>query len=209
MKANGLIKVSKSVRCRLIPLAIAITSALVTQPLFAQVPIHNIVLTEKSSTSLVATYDGSTTGVTVTFQAPDQWLVTFPTTVSFGSTGRNVDWIEPDNSSLGNAVSFFPEVSNVLGVSSDTGTSPSFSPTPDESTVNNVGSDSRGGSISANFDDDGDARAVPEAGSAFGLLFLSLAALWGANRFSAFSQPNETQDQPPREREVTVACSQS
>jgi hypothetical protein len=182
MKTNSLTKVSQSVGHRLIPLAI-VTAALATQSVFAQVPTHNIVLTENSSTSLTATYDGSTTGVTVTLQAPDQWVVTFPTTVSFGSTGRNVDWIEPGNSSLGNAVSFFPEVSNVLGVSSDTGITPSFSPTPDGSIVSNVGSDSRGGSISATFDDDGDARAVPEAGSTFGLLFLSLAALWGATRF--------------------------
>jgi len=181
MKTNSLTKVSQSVGYRLIPFAI-VTAALATRSVFAQVPTHNIVLTENSSTSLTATYDGSTTGVTVTLQAPDQWLVTFPTTVSFGSAGRNVDWIEPGNSSLGNAVSFFPEVSNVLGVSSDTGVTPSFSPTPDGSIVSNVGSDSRGGSISATFDDDGDARAVPEAGSTFGLLLLGLIGLSGASR---------------------------
>jgi hypothetical protein len=77
-------------------LALAIAVVLVMQLAFAQVPTHNIVLTENSSTNLTATYDGSTTGVTVTFQAPNQWVVTFPATVNLGSTGRNVDWIEPE-----------------------------------------------------------------------------------------------------------------
>jgi hypothetical protein len=163
-------------------LALAIAVVLVMQLAFAQVPTHNIVLTENSSTNLTATYDGSTTGVTVTFQAPNQWVVTFPATVNLGSTGRNVDWIEPDISSLANAVSFFPEVSSVLGVSSDAAISPSFSPTPNGSTVNNVGFDSRGGSISATFHDNGDTRAVPETGSTLGLLFLALIGVLGANR---------------------------
>src|SRR5215831_18567446 len=116
-------------------LPIAITAALVTQPTYASV-IHQIVLTENSSTSLTATYDGSTIGVTVIFNSSDNWTVNFPTTVSFGSTGLNVDWIEPENSRLGNAVSFFPEVSSVLGVSSDVVTD--FSPVANGSTVVNV-----------------------------------------------------------------------
>jgi len=41
----------------------------------------------------------------------------------------------------------------------------------------------------------GDAPAVPETGSTFAPLFLSLAALWGELDSAPFSQPNETQDQ--------------
>jgi len=183
MKTNSLTKVSQSVGHRLIHLAI-VTAAPATNQYSRRFRLTTSFL-PKTKTRLRVSRPRMTDrqqALPVTLQAPDQWLVTFPTTVSFGSAGRNVDWIEPGNSSLGNAVSFFPEVSNVLGVSSDTGVTPSFSPTPDGSIVSNVGSDSRGGSISATFDDDGDARAVPEAGSTFGLLLLGLIGLSGASR---------------------------
>jgi len=52
-------------------LAVGITAALVSQPVFAGVIEHQLVLTENSSTSLTATYDGSTSGVTVTFLSRD------------------------------------------------------------------------------------------------------------------------------------------
>ena len=180
MKTNPSFRIFKP--STLVPLAIAIAAALVTQPMRATA-VNNIVITENSSTSLSATYDGSTTGVTVTFLGPDIWNVTFPSTVTFSQFG-GVNWTEPENSSLGNEVSFIGNINprNKLGVLSDFTLAGSVT-TGNGTTINNVGTDSaNGGSISVTLNDNGDVATVPETGSTFGLLSLSVIALLGATR---------------------------
>jgi hypothetical protein len=175
MKTNTSLKIFKLPT--LVLIAMAIEAALLAQPVFA-VPVHKIVLTENSSTSLSATFDGSTTGITVTKLGSEHWIVTFPATVFLSLT--RAFWVEPKNSALGNAVVFNP--SNSISVVGDAITN--FTPVADKTIVKNVGVDTRDQvSISATFDDDAArAETVPETGSTFGPLFLSLIALLGAMR---------------------------
>jgi len=155
---------------------VAITAALVTQPVRAVPIVNNIVITENSSTSLTATYDGSTTGVTVAFDGTDLWTVTFPSTVTFSLLG-GVNWLEPENSSLGNEVSFFTRPSNELGVTSESALVGSKT-TGNGSTITNVGTDSSNGlSISVTFFDKGDVATAPDTGTTGSLLGLSLMGL--------------------------------
>ena len=178
MKTNPSFRIFKP--STLVSLAIAIAAALVTQPMRAVPIVNNIVITENSSTSLSATYNGLTTGVTVAFDGTDVWTVTFPSTVTFSLLG-GVNWLEPENSSLGNEVTFF-RAGNGLGVVSDTSLFGSTT-TGNGSTIANVGTDSsNGGSISVTFIDNGDVAAAPDTGSTLGLLSLSVVALLGATR---------------------------
>jgi hypothetical protein len=187
MKTNPSLRIIRL--ATLAPLAVAIAAVLLTQPVSAVPVTHSIVITENSSTSLTATYDGSTSGVTVHFDsgAFSFWDITFPSSVRLAFGALGAQWLEPENSSLGNVV--VSGLNNTLSpVASDFSgsTYPAF---PDESTVNNFGTDnSDGGSISVTFDDDvakGEAT-VPETGSSFGLLLLGLSALFGANRLRSF-----------------------
>ena len=147
---------------------------------------NNIVITENASTSLTVTYNGSTSGVTVSFLSSgklgDAWKVTFPSTVSFTSvnnTGVAAFWVEPENSSQLNAGFFHPS-SNVAFIFSEhpAVTNPTV---PNGTTVTDIGTDTGdGGSISVTFNDKSD---VPDTGSTLGLLFVSVIALFGLNRF--------------------------
>jgi len=179
MKTNPTLQIFKLYT--LIPLGIAIVAALLSQPVGASV-INNIVLTENSSTSLTATYNGSTSGVTVTFNGPDTWIVTFPATVTFSLFG-GVNWLEPGSSSLGNEVTFFTApFSNELSIISDSDLIGATT-TGTGTTITNVGTDSSNqASISATFIDNGDVAAAPDTGSTLGLLVLSVVALLGATR---------------------------
>ena len=159
---------------------IAAAAALVTQPALA----HSIVLTELSPTTLTATYDGSTTGVTVTPGAlPDTWDIIFSTVdfhvvvhppIGFVPLGT---WIEPENSALGNYVTLSP--GGHLDIASDF--SAAVTTFADESTVSNVGTDTRdNGPVSVTFDDDAaraEGHAVPDTGTSASLFGLSLAGL--------------------------------
>jgi len=169
-------------------LMVAITAAwVVTQPVFGGlITTNEIGITENSSTSLIVTYNGSTSGVTVNFlghtRVGDAWKVTFPSTVSFTSvdnTGVAAFWVEPENSSQLNAGFFHPS-SNVAFIFSEhpAVTNPTV---PNGTTVTDIGTDtSNGGSISVTFNDKSD---VPDTGSTLGLLFVSAIALFGLNRF--------------------------
>jgi len=173
MKTNPSFRVFKL--SALAPLGIAIAAALLTQPVRATA-INNIVITENSSTSLTATYNGSP--VAVTFFSADHWTITFPSTVMFNVTGVNIDWVEPDNADLGNAVVFAPF--SPVFVTSDASTN--FLAESNGATVT-VGSDSsNGGTVTATFFDNGDVAAAPDTGSTLGLLSLSVVALLGATR---------------------------
>jgi hypothetical protein len=173
---------------RLLALAIAITAAVVTQP--ASAITHQLVITENSSTSLSATIDGNSLEVEGHIESlgPNKWLIE-DDFVMFNVPIQSFSWVELENSSLGNAVSFgedefgFPVI-NAAFIVSDVSTN--FTPKANGATVNNVGlyevSIFLSEPLSATFIDNSDVAAAPDAGSTFGLLFLSLIALLGASR---------------------------
>jgi hypothetical protein len=175
MKTNLSFKIAKF--STLIPLAVAIAAAVLTQPVFA-VPDISIDITENSSTSLSVT--GGLT-VTVTNTSADRWTLTFPD-VTFGTFTLNA-WAEPD-SSLGNIVD--SPGTNQLFVLSDvvSGSTPPF---PDGSTFAEPGSSFPPGqflTFEITFHDNvTTTEGVPETGSTFVLLFVSVIALFGLNRF--------------------------
>jgi hypothetical protein len=159
---------------RYITLAMAIAAALAAQPIRASV-INNLVLTENSSTSLTATYNGSTSAVTVTLLGPDAWQLDILSWVFF-SDNPGTYWTEPDNSAAFNFVNAVgPDRGEVIGVfSEDAGTGGH----PNGTTVPNLGTDpANGAPIYVTFNDNGDQLPVPDKGSTFGLLFLSFIAL--------------------------------
>jgi hypothetical protein len=171
-------------KTHIISLLAIVLGATATQAVFAVSIAHNIVLTENSSTSLTATYDGSTTGVTVILNSPDNWVVNVPATVSFNGMGIADSWIEPENASLSNFVSGStnaPQLAvvsefNLLGDVANGSQSPFI-----------FGTDSsNSGFVFVTFNDNGDTAAsttVPDTGSALGLLFVSVIALLGVGSF--------------------------
>ncbi len=174
MKTNPSFRIFKF--STLVPLGIAIAVALLSQPVRASV-INNIVLTENSSTSLTATYNGSPiSAANITNSGPDSWIVTFPGTVSFN--GDRGTWIESAN--IENTVDFIL-MDHVLTVNSDVAGTGFFS---DGQTAMGVGTDSsNGASINAAFfDNAATSEGVPDTGSTLGLLSLSMVALLGATR---------------------------
>ena len=157
----------------LIPLAIAIVAALVTQPVRATA-INTLVITENSSTSLTALLNG-TTSLTVTPNGADEWFVALagigPSTEQF--------WTEPDASGTLNLVQAQPAL-NRISVGSDLvlqGISGLADGTPDTTTFT-----LNGGALSVTFFDKGDVAAAPDTGSTLGLLSLSVVALLGVTR---------------------------
>jgi hypothetical protein len=158
-------------------LAVAITTAVIAQSAFSQAAPHQLVFTETSSTSLTATYDGSTSGVSINFISTDHWGVTIGFPVSFSGSPQ---WTEPEDPSFVNLLTTFGN--NQIIVNSDF--FPRGSPTlADESIFANFGTDTRDGApISVTFDDDGDVPTLPDMGSTLALLSLSLTTLLGASR---------------------------
>jgi hypothetical protein len=155
-------------------------AALLAHPAFAQA-VHHIRITENSSTSLSVTFDGSTTGITVLSLGPDQWSVTLPATL-FVSEPPPSGWIEPENALNANELSISPGIGNTMSVFSDVALGAAFVPVPDNTFVL-VGTDASFNPIFAAVHDLGDAAAVPDPGSTFALLFLSLIALLSISRF--------------------------
>lgn len=180
---------------RLAAYAIVIAAVLAAQPIRATT-IHNIVLTEQTATSLTATYDGVPVNVVagVGFINPnaDAWIVTFPSTVSFSSSNP-ANWVEgmlrpPATGTIVNTVTF-SNTQPQLSIQSDLGFPGLFGTVPNNTVLpGSVGTDSSdGGSISIRFNDlagMGPDRTggVPDAGSTFFLLVVSLIALFGASR---------------------------
>lgn len=161
---------SKSTLKILPALMVAIT-ALMAQPVFGGAITHELIFTENSSTSLTVTFDGSTSGITVTPSVTDTWLVTLPSTV----TGGNAFWTEPDNSNLFNFVS--SNTTSQLLVRSDSepnsGTGPLANGTSTSFGV--YGAD--GAAIQAVFNDLGDVATIPDTGTTASLFGLSLTGL--------------------------------
>ena len=172
MKTNRSSKIFKP--STLVSLGIAIAAALVTQPVRATA-VNNIVLTENSSTSLTATYNGSTSGVVVTNTSADNWIVRFPFGTSFNSVTGG--WMESANT--GNRVAF-DFMSDDLTVFSDVLLTGGLN---NGDTLTGVGTDINGVSIDATFTDNAaTSEGVPDSASTLGLLSLSAAALLGATR---------------------------
>jgi len=151
--------------------------------LLAQIPTHDIVLTENSSTDLSVTFDGSPV-MTVSNTAQDRWTVTFPDTFIFG--GYDKFWEENPISLLGNVVE--ASGTNQLSVLSDvdTGRSPAGAANGSTQSQSPGASDS-GNPVTVNFkfNDIGDgSSSVPDTGSTLGLFIVSLIALLAARRGS-------------------------
>lgn len=161
----------------LAPLAAAI-ALLALQPAVRASSIHNLVITENSSTNLAATYDGSAVGVSVINISGDHWGVTVGFAVTFSGTPQ---WTEPEDASFVNVLT--TSGNNQFIVNSDFFPN-STTPLANGATLANFGTDTRDGvPISVTFNDHGDVAKVPDAGSTRALLTLSLVALFGAARF--------------------------
>jgi hypothetical protein len=163
----------------LVTLPIAIAAVFLAHP--ASSNAHDIVFTELSSASLTATFDGSTTGVTVLPTNPNQWTVTFlPPGVAVSFLGSMDAWAESE-SALGNIVNFSPRGGNSVTITSDAGTGLSINRDGfivDRIGINAIDPDSGTNSINATFVDKGDgSAAVPDAGTTFSLFGLSLTGL--------------------------------
>lgn len=172
----------------LVPLGVAIAAALVTQTTRASV-IHNLVVTENSSTSLTATYDNSTARISVTPVGQDEWKVRVSSTILNLAGGSS--WAEPSglfNSIIG--ITFEGNEGNpttVIDIRSDTSIV-SLMTLPNGGTVTAGTDNLDGAAIKMTFTDRGDVAGTPDKGSTFDLLFLSLAALFGARHFR-FREP--------------------
>src|SRR5476649_481378 len=96
---------SKSTLKTLPALMVAITVALLTQPVFGQ--NHQMVITENSSTSLLTvTYDGLTAGITQQNLGADLWTITFPQDLFLPTgLGSTLSWFEPGNPNQINVLS--------------------------------------------------------------------------------------------------------
>jgi hypothetical protein len=148
-------------------LMIAITAALVTQPMRAGA-IDTLVITELSSTSLTAILNG-TTSLTVNPSGADLWSIDLGAPVS----GVAHFWTEPDAAGFVNVVFSEPGLPNRLFVQSDFEHSGGIADgTPDTTsfTLN-------GQILSVTFKDLGDVATVPDTGTSFSLFGLSLMGL--------------------------------
>ena len=170
----------------LIPLAIAIVAALVTQPVRATA-IQTLVITEFSSTSLTATLNG-TTSLPVTFNGADFWSIALVGVSGLpGVSSSTGDWLEPDAAGFLNTVLVDPTVfPNQLLVESDRG--PGFTNGLADGTPDTTDFFLNGSQLSVTFFDKGDVATAPDTGSTLGLLSLSAVALLGATRLRFPSQ---------------------
>jgi hypothetical protein len=178
MKTNASLKILKL--STLAPLAIAITAALITQPVRAGV-INTLVITENSSTSLTVTYsNGTATAARLPIIGQEVFDILLPGNATFNNIA--VSWTEPENPGQVNTLS--SGGSSEAFLRSDTTTSGAA--VPDGTKIDNVGTDIiNRGSISVTFFDNAADRpsvGVPDGGFSFGLLGLSLIALLGATR---------------------------
>ena len=165
---------SKSTLKILPALMIAITAAL-AQPVLASVQ-HQLIFTEDSSTSLAVTFDGSTSGITITFIGDEEWLVDLPFALT-DNTAAN--WTEPEDS-LFNYVEFMGGPRNRLIVHSDATLfgSPHSFPLGANGTAVDFGIDlSDNVAVQAVFNDNGDVATAPDTGTTASLFGLSLTGL--------------------------------
>jgi VPDSG-CTERM motif len=167
-------KIMSNSTLKILPaLILAIIAALVTQPVFGSVE-HQLIITENSSSSLSVTFDGSTSGITVTDVRPDGWLVALPFVIT--SEPRD-QWVEPENSNQINIVEEFPVDSIFLNVFSDELNTTPFPVYGNGSSVPFGTDPSDGIAISATFNDNAATAEVPDTGTTGSLFGLSLMGL--------------------------------
>ena len=161
---------SKSTLKLLTALVIAITAALVTQPVRAGA-IDTLVITENSSTSLTATLNNNP--LSVTFNSADNW-----TFALVGISVKQQFWTEPDAAGEVNFVrGQDPSDSGtgtVINVLSDAATNfVGLADGTPETTIFTL----NGGLLSVTFFDLAAASEAPDTGTTFSLFGLSLMGL--------------------------------
>ena len=152
----------------LLALMVAIT-ALVAQPVFGQA--QTLVITENSSTSLTAILNGTTSLNVNNGATANVWFITLA-----GVGGSQQIWMEPGDTGVFNTVT--PQLlipTSRLRIISDEpvgGITGLADGTPDTThfTLN-------GNPLSVTFFDKGDVATVPDAGTSFSLLGVSLMGL--------------------------------
>jgi len=164
------------------PLIVAIAAVLAAPSIFGG-GINLIDLTENSSTSLSATFNGSAALITVVNTGLDQWTVIFPEFILI-NPNASYRWTEPEGVNQVNLVTSLSGIENhQLFVTSDVssnlvGASPNgtINPVP-------IGFDTSGGQstvIFASFHDVAGASefaSVPDGGTTLSLLGISLVGL--------------------------------
>jgi hypothetical protein len=150
----------------------ALTTAWLSQTAYGVSISDRIVLTENSSTSLSATFNGSTTGIFVSNTGPNSWEVNFFTLKVLAS--GTVTWTDPDNPTLSNFVG--DAGFSVLDVFSENST---FSPVNANGSNVSFGTNTADGhALFVTFNDNGDVKATaPDTGTTFSLFGLSLTGL--------------------------------
>jgi hypothetical protein len=166
---------------------VAIT-ALVAQPTFgAGIPPNTLlVFTEESDTLLTATTTGGAAFGTVSFTSSDHWTWTIPTdrpNVDLIQNLSTTAWLEPDVPPVNTAnalTSFFTAPRGGLTISSDLDFG-NHTVVPDSTIVPAYFTFTYVGGTSETFDvqfiDKGDVATVPDTGTTFSLLGLSLTGL--------------------------------
>jgi hypothetical protein len=206
MKTNTSAKNIQSVRLRLrrphlailgLTIAAALAAPLAradTMSLAAVVPVYTITLTELSSTSLTATYNGpGATFSTPVNTGPDAWTVSYTLTQgsSFSLVNFIYDWTEPEEPNEVNEVSHgvvFGNINNLYVVSDESlfeygggggVTNTNNTPVP-------VGTDN-GQTVFLKFDDQAatseNGATVPESGSTLALFGFSITGFAALTRF--------------------------
>jgi len=151
-------------------LMVAITALWGTQAAFGgEIPVHSFDITENSSTSLTVTYDGSP--LTVTRIGSDAWGFFLPDGFLASSFGTDYQWIEPGSPGFVNVVTFGTDFTRAGTIRSDFPLS--TAPAVADGTLFLVGTDGED-FVSATFHDRGDAATVPDTGTTFSLLSVSL-----------------------------------
>ena len=153
----------------LIPLAIAIAAALVTQPVRATA-IQTLVITEFSSTSLTATLNNNP--LTVTNNGADLWFVAL-----VGFSGQQA-WLEPGDATSDNFVQGQSDFNRISIISDGIAGLGELA----DGTADTTDFFLNGSLLSVTFNDLGDVATAPDTGSTLGLLSLSVVALLGATR---------------------------
>ena len=161
---------SKSTLKLLPALMIAITAALVTQPLRAGA-IDTLLITENSSTSLTALLNG-TTFLTVTPNGADNWFINL---LGISARSGSPQWLEPDAAGFINDVIVDASTPNQLIVRSDLG--PGFTQGLANNTADTTHFTLSGNLLFVTFNDLGDVATVPDTGTTFSLFGLSLMGL--------------------------------
>ena len=132
-----------------------------------------VVITENSST-LTATFNGSSSGVTITPLVANEWLIEFP--VGSGETTASlVDWLEPGGNS-GNSVEAIVGGDSLLVQSDVGGISTGLANGTTDTTDFKIFVGEIEEPLDVTFNDNGDA-SVPDGTSTLALLSSSLGGL--------------------------------